>query len=131
MHNDYPLTSEKLVISESDLSGYSLDIARRYGIKFGMGSKLVPNLRDQDNYVLHYRMLQLYKSLGMVVKKVFKVLKFKQSDWLKGFILFNAQKRTEATNEFDKKFLKLMNNSVYGKTMENVRKRVNVMLINN
>ena len=83
------------------------------------------------SYVLHYRTLHLCMSLGMVIKKVHKVLKFKQSDWLKGFVFFNTEKRINAANKFEKRFFKLMINSVYGKTMENVRKRVNVKLINN
>ena len=70
-------------------------------------------------------------SLGTVVEKSRKVLKFKQSDWLKGFVLFNTKKRMNAANEFEKAFFKLIINSVYRKTMENVRKRVNVKLVNN
>ena len=73
----------------------------------------------------------MYVLLGMVVKKVRKVLKFKQSDWLKGFVLFNSEKRMNVANEFEKAFFKLIINLVYGKTMENVRKRVNVKVINN
>ena len=131
LHNDYPLAAEKLKVYEEMLSDYSLHVARRYGIKVGMSSKLISNLRDKSCYVLHYRTLQLYMSLGMVVKKVHKVLKFNQSDWLKGFVLFNTEKRINAANKFEKRFFKLMINSVYGKTMENVRKRANVKLINN
>ena len=86
---------------------------------------------DKDNYVLHYRTLQLCKSLGMKVVHIYKVLKFKQSDSLKDFVLFNTEKRKCATNEFEKGFFKLIINSVYVKTMENARKRINVKLINN
>ena len=113
------------------LSDYCLDIAERYGVKVGDVSKLLPNLRDKSCYVSHYRVLQLYVSLGMVVRRVRRVLKFRQSDWLKGFVLFNTEKRMNAANEFEKAFLKLIINSVYGKTMENVRKRVNVKVIKN
>ena len=130
LHNDYPLAPKKLKFSEDMLSDYYLDIAKKYGVKVGNVAKLIPNLRDKSCYVLHYRMLQLYVSLGIVVKKVRRALKFKQSDWLKGFVLFNTEKRMNATNEFEKAFFKLIINSVYGKTMENVRKRVNAKLIN-
>ena len=58
-------------------------------------------------------------------------MKFKQSDWLKSFVMFNTAKRMDAANEFEKAFFKLIINSVYGKAMGNVRKRVNVKLINN
>ena len=131
LHNDYPSAPEKLKVREDMLSDYCLDIAKRYGIKVGDVSKFVPNLRDKSCYVLHYRVLQLYVSLGMVVKRVYEVLKFRQSDWLKGFVLFNTKKRMNAANEFENTFLKLIINSVYGKTMENVKKRVNVKVINN
>ena len=67
----------------------------------------------------------------MFVKRVRRALKFKQSDWLKRFVVFNSEKMMNAANEFEKAFFKLIINSVYGKTIENVRKRVNVKLINN
>ena len=80
LHNDYPLAPETLRVSEDMLSDYCLDIAKKYSIKVDNVSKLIPNLRDKSCYVLYYRTLQLYVSLGMVVKRVHKVLKFIQSD---------------------------------------------------
>ena len=130
LHNDYPLAPEKLRVSEDMMSDYCLDIAKKYGIKLGDVNKLIPNLMNKGDYLLHYCTLQLYVSLGVVVKKVHKVLKFKQSDWLKKFVLFNTEKRMNTANEFEKAFFKLIINSVYGKTIENVRKRVDVRLIN-
>ena len=131
LHNDYPLVPEKLRVSKDMLSDYCLSIAEKCGVKVGDVAKLIPNLRDKSCYVLHYRTLQLYLSLGMVVTRIHRVMKFKQSDWLKSFIMFNTAKRINAANEFEKAFFKQIINSVYGKTMENVRKRVNVKLINN
>ena len=131
LHNDYPLAPKKMRVSKGMLSDYCLSIVQKYDVKVGDVAKLIPNLRDKSCYVLHYRTLQLHVSLGMVVKKIHRVLQFKQSDWLKSFVMFNTAKRMNAANEFDKGFFKLIINSVYGKTMENVRKRVNVKLINN
>ena len=131
LHNDYPLAPEKMRVSKDMLSDYCLSIAENYDVKVGDVAKLIPNLRDKSCYIVHYRALQLHVSLGMVVKKIHRDLKFKQSDCLKGFVMFNTAKRINAANEFDKSFFKLIINSVYGKTIENERKRVNIKLINN
>ena len=93
---------------------------------------MVPNLGNKTNYVVYYRNLQLYLSLGMKLTKIHRVLKFKQSDWMKKYIDFNTEKRMNATNDFEKYiFFELMINSVYGKTMENLQQRINVRLVNN
>ena len=89
------------------------------------------DLGNKTNYGLHYRNFQQYLSLGMKLTKIHMVLKLKQSDWRKEYIDFNPEKRTNATNNFEKYFLKLIINSVYGKTIENFRKRINVRLLNN
>ena len=129
--HDYPLAPEKLEISQDMLSKYCSDSADKYGIKIGGINKLVPNLRNKKNYVVHYRNLQLYLSLGMKVSKVHRILKFKQSDWLKKLVYFNTDKRKNASNDFERNFFKLMINSVFGKTMEKLRKRICIKLINN
>ena len=131
LHNDYPIAPEKVKVSNGMLSEYCKKIADKYNISIGLVSKLVPMLGDKKEYVLHYRNLQLYLDLGLKIKKVHRVLEFDQSPWIKQYIDFNTEKRKHAKNTFEKDFFKLMNNSVFGKTMENLRKRVDVRLVTN
>ena len=112
------------------LSKYCKIIADDYEIKVGDVKKLIPNLGNKTNYVVHYKNLQMYLFLGMKLTKIHRVLKFNQTDWMKKYIDFNTKKRMNAANDFEKDFFELMINSVYGKTMENLRKRMNVRLVN-
>ena len=113
------------------LSDYCQKIQARERIKVGQVEKLIPNLRDKERYIVHYRNLQLYLSLGLKLKKIHRALEFSQSSWLAEYIDFNTQKRAKAKNAFQKDFFKLANNSVFGKTMENKRKRCNIQLVTN
>ena len=91
--------------------------------------KLVPNLRDKKNYVIHIQALNQVLQHGLRLDRIHQMIEFDQSPWLKTYIDFNTQLRTAAANDFEKDFFKLMNNSVFGKTMENIRKHRNIKLV--
>ena len=113
LHNDYPLAPEKLEISSDMLSKYCSDIADKYRIKVGGVSRLVPNLRDKK------------KCCSLQKSSVVFVIRNEE------YTEFNSEKRKEAVSSFKKNFFKLLTNRIYGKCMENLRKRINVKLINN
>ena len=112
LHNDYPLCPER--------------VKCKNGVE-----KLIPNLRDKKNYVLHYKNLIQYLDMGLKITRIHRGIKFVESAWMKPYIDMNTNLRAKAKNNFEKDFFKLMNNSVFGKTMENIRNRVNVKLVNN
>ena len=91
--------------------------------------KLVPNLRDKTNYVIHIQALNQVLQHGLRLDGIHRAIEFDQSAWLKTYIDFNTQLRTAATNDFEKDFFKLMNYSIFGKTIENIRKHRNIGLV--
>ena len=101
--------------------------------KFPPGSKvkkLLMTLEPKYNYVTHWRTLQMYLELGVIVTKVHRAVKFKQAPIFKKYVSENTEMRKQSTNKFDKNFYKLKNNSLYGKTVENLKKRINLRLCN-
>ena len=93
--------------------------------------KLVPNLCYKKRYVIHIRVLEQALKHGLVLEHIHRAIEFKQLAWMKEYIDFNTKLRTAAANDFEKDFYKLMNNAVFGKTMENIRKHRNTKLVTN
>lgn len=124
-HNDLPLAPERTCIDASLLSDYQRAHCDGSHSKF---EKLVPHFYERERYVVHYVALKYYLEKGMKITKVHRVLSFNQSPWLKEYIEKNTKRRQQETSTFGRDFYKLMNNSVYGKTMENLwnRKEVKV-----
>ena len=130
VHSDYPLAPEKVAITVEMLSDKQKDLHTHY--KFNRSSvqtKLIPNLLPKDKYACHYRNLQFYLSHGMKLLKVHRVLAFQQSRWLGKYIETNQNLRAAANDEHLKKLYKDMNNSCFGKTCENQRKRSDVRVV--
>ena len=111
LHNDLPFMREKLKTNQVE--------------------KLVPNLYDKKKCVIHIRALDQALKHGLILEKVHRVIEFNQSAWLKPYIDFNTELRKKAKNNFEKDFFKLMNNTVFGKTMENIRKHKDIKLATN
>ena len=119
--NYCPMAPEKIKVTKEMLSPSQIEMIKQHKLKVGTTKKLVPNLFSKKNYIGHYRNLKYYLANGWKLTKVHRILGFKQLPWMKPYTDFNTEKRMRATNEADKNLFKLMINSVYGKTMENMR----------
>ncbi|CAP20729.2 Protein CBG24022 [Caenorhabditis briggsae] len=97
--------------------------------RVGSTNKLINDFSPKRNYVIHYKNLLQVLEHGLMLKKVHRIVTFKESNWLAPYIELNTNLRKNAKNDFEKDFFKLMNNSVFGKTMENVRHRVDVKVV--
>ena len=102
LHNDLPFLPEKMKIKKVE--------------------KLVANLQDKTEYVIYIINLKQALNHGLVLTKVYRVIKFNQNAWLKSYIDMNTDVRKKLKNDFEKDFFRLINNAVFGKTIENVRK---------
>ena len=109
LHSDLPFLPERMTINKC--------------------TKLVCTVQDKENYVVHIRALEQALNHGLILKQAHEVIEFKQEAWLKPYIDINTEFRQEAKNQFEKDFFKLMINSMFGKTMENVRNHRDIKLV--
>ena len=128
-HNSYPLAPEKKVVKKESMSEYQKRLIKDLELKTPDSKKLLLTLEDKKDYVVHYRNLQFYLKQGMKLKRVHRVLEFEQECWMEPYIRMNTEFRKQAKNDFEKNFYKLMNNSIFGKTMENLRNRVDIKIV--
>ena len=111
------------------MSDYQKSLIQDLDLAPSDSKKLLLTLEDKKNYVVHYRNLQFYLEQGMKLKHVHRVLEFEQERWMEPYIRMNTEFRKNAKSDFEKNFYKLMNNSVFGKTMENLRNRVDIRIV--
>ena len=121
-HSQYPLAPEHMIIDDTLLSDWQLQKKKEYKLSNNKSAKLCLTLSKKPNYVVHYVNLKRYLKLGMKIEKVHKTLQFKQSPWMKPYIEINTKIRQENGDSCTKQLAKLMNNSCFGKTCEDVWK---------
>ena len=127
-YNDYPLPPEKKVTTIDKMSEYQKRMMTDLGLEMSNREKLVLALEDKEKYVVHYKNLQFYLRQGMRLKKVHGVMGFDQETWMEPYIRMNTGFRKQAKSDFETDFYKLMNHSVFGKTIENLRNRTDVKI---
>ena len=129
---DYPLCPEIKNIPEDNLSEYQTYLNNKLNIKYTeKDKKLILDLLPKKNYKIYYKNLKYYMKLGVKIAKIHKILTFDEKPFLKDYIDLNTNLRKKAINDLEKDLFKLMNNAIFGKSMENVLNRSNIKLINN
>ena len=109
LHSDLPFLPERMKIDKC--------------------KKLVCNLSNKKKYAIHINLLKQTLNHGLKLKKIHRIIEFNQEAWLKPYIDMNTELRKAAKNDFEKDLFKLMNNSVFGKTMENIKKHRDIKLV--
>ena len=126
-HNGYLLAPEKTVITQ--MSDYQMRLRADLNIDPPNSEKLVLTLEDKEKHVVYYRNLQFYLRQGIRLKKVHRVIELDQEPCMEPYIRMNTEFRKQAKSDFETDFYKLMNNSAFGKRMENLRKRTGMKIV--
>jgi hypothetical protein len=129
-HNDYPLTVERIVVEEHMLSDEQRELREQYAISHTSTAKLVPNFFDKSKQLVHYRNLRFYLEHGILLTKVHRAIRFKQVRWLQPYIRTNTELRAKSKDPIEISVRKNANNSIYGKTCENLTNRTDIRLVN-
>ena len=130
IHNDYPLAVECKYIKKEDISPYNKQFLEDHDETFKSTRKLCPDLRDKKKCVCSLKNLKFFMRHGLILEQIHRILAADQSNFLNPYIEFNSQKRKESAHiKFKLDFFKLMNNNVYGKTIEDIRKRSKVDIV--
>ena len=133
---DFPLAPEAKHITEDMLTPFMLEQwaarceMRGYSTAFRPEKKLLMTCQNKKEYVVHFKLLKFYLEMGMKISKIHRVIKYRQTNIFCKYIDDNSHKRQAATNDFTKDLYKLLNNALFGKTMENVRGRKDYKLRN-
>ena len=128
---DFPLAPETGLITQDMFSDFMNTFHEIVNSNktYKPSQKLLLTQYDREHYIVHFAILKFYLAMGLTLNKVHRIIKYRQKPWLKEYIDFNSKQRALSTNTFDKDFYKLKNNALFGKTMEDVRKRINYKLV--
>ena len=129
-HNDFPMIAEQMKITADMLSSYNKDFLKKNKIKFTSQTKLCPNFNAKQKYVCSLENLQLYIKHGIKLERIESICSFKQTEFMAPFISLNSELRKLANSPFKRDNYKLMNNSQFGKFIEDVMKRTKVEVCN-
>ena len=128
-HNEFPLAPEHLEVTEEMLSPTLVEILEKVGLQHVPSTKLINNLHDKERYVTHYMCLKFYLAHGMRLGRIHRIISFSQRQFMQPFVRYCNDQRRNAKSDFESGLFKLLANAFYGKSVENVRKRVNARLV--
>lgn len=131
-HSDFPLACEKMAVQDQYLSPMMKTMREMFNMKTSSKAvKLIPNFRTKHKYVIHYKNLKLYVELGLRLVKIHRAIRFDQRKWMAPYIRFNIDQRQKAKSNFESQLFKRFNNAIFGKCMENLKKRTHIRLAKN